>query len=323
MESLDSLNKKLKTSSSVKQVVSTMKTLAAANIKRYEKAANSLFIFKKNIELGLQGILSEIPQLSLLSKYFSSEESAKNVIIAFGSNSGLCGRFNDRVCEFLLNEFKNAKEKLENSDKKHTRDEFYLITVGVRLQMLLENKGFNSDKSINAPSSINYAVSTVSELLETIDIIREESGIKRVFLFYTSYDNSEGNSVLKERLLPLDEEIFKKIKDKQWPTNNIPYWRTDTRELVSDYLELHIFTSIYNALMNSLSSEQKNRLMTLQNAEKNIQDIIESTRKEYNQRRQTVITSELIDVVTGFQVSKKKKALENLNEILELEVCNK
>ena len=72
-------------------------------------------------------------------------------------------------------------------------------------------------------------------------------------------------------------------------------------------LKQYIFVGLNNALINSIASEQKNRLITLQNAENNINDLIRTKNLEYNQKRQGTITSELLDVVTGYAVAKKRK----------------
>ena len=71
-------------------------------------------------------------------------------------------------------------------------------------------------------------------------------------------------------------------------------------------LLLNIFANLYLTIANSMASEQKNRLFTLQGAEQNIKDYIIDTNLKYNQIRQNVITSELIDVVSGARFLKKK-----------------
>ena len=75
---------------------------------------------------------------------------------------------------------------------------------------------------------------------------------------------------------------------------------------MSDLLKQYISITLNNALANSIASEQKNRLITLQGAEGNIEELIKNKTQEYNQKRQTTITSELLDVITGFKVAKKK-----------------
>ena len=114
-------------------------------------------------------------------------------------------------------------------------------------------------------------------------------------------------TLTKTRLIPVDKKILENAQKKVWPTNNIPYWQINSKTLIVDLLKQYIFVGLNNALINSIASEQKNRLITLQNAENNINDLIRTKNLEYNQKRQGTITSELLDVVTGYAVAKKRK----------------
>ena len=68
-----------------------------------------------------------------------------------------------------------------------------------------------------------------------------------------------------------------------------------------------LFVEIYKAIASSLASEHFTRMISMQNAEKNIDEHLESMNLEYQQRRQTEITNELLDVVVGSEVLKNKK----------------
>ena len=293
METLDDLKKVLETSESIKQVVSTMKTLSSANIKKYEKAVKMLYAYRSNIELGLQAIMAygeNINENAL--RYFKNSNGDNDLIIVFGSNQGLCGRFNDRVVNFVYEDI------LDNL--KNTR----VITVGERLNMLLSIKNVNIIKNISLPTSIENVSNTIYEILQMVEDEIKLQKSDNVFLYYTSNDDTSNGSLTKDRLIPIDKKVLEKAKNKVWLTNNIPYWQVDTKELLSDLLEQYIFLLLSNALINSISSEQKNRLITLQSAEKNINDLVKDKKLKYNQKRQSIITSELLDVITGYNTSK-------------------
>lgn len=293
METLDDLKKTLQTSESIKQVVSTMKSLSSANIKKYEKTVKILYAYRSNIELGLQAIMLYNDNINISDlEYLKNSSEDKNLAIVFGSNQGLCGRFNDKIVNFVIEDLKNNLQ---------TR----IITVGERLDMLMSNKKVDIIKSISLPSSIENISNTIYEILQIIDeeIISNRSN--KVFLYYTTNDETANGTLTKDRLIPIDKKLLQKVKNKVWITNNIPYWQIDTKTLISDLLKQYIFLSLNSVLINSITSEQKNRLITLQSAEKNINELVKNKRLEYNQKRQTIITSELLDVITGYSVSRK------------------
>lgn len=296
METLDNLKKTLDTSKSIKQVVSTMKALSGANIKKYEKIVKVLYAYRSNIELALQALMMyndiNINELDFIKN--SKGKKEKNLAIIFGSNQGLCGRFNDKMMNFVVDDIESA-------------DENKIIVVGERLNMLMINTKLNIEKSIPVPNSIDNISSTIFDILEVIEKEIENKTSDKVFLYYTANDDTMNGTLTKTRLIPVDKRILENAQKKVWPTNNIPYWQTDSRTLIVDLLKQYIFVGLNNALINSIASEQKNRLITLQNAENNINELIRTKNLEYNQKRQGTITSELLDVVTGYAVAKKRK----------------
>lgn len=297
METLDNLKKTLDTSKSIKQVVSTMKALSGANIKKYEKIVKILYTYKSNVELALQAIMMHNDKININELEFigqSKNKKAKNLVVVFGSNQGLCGRFNDKIANFTIDDIQNT-------------DENKVIVVGERLSMLLSNTKLKIFKTIPVPNSIENISNTIYELLAVIEKEIEEKTVNKVFLYYTANDDTMNGTLTKTRLIPIDKKILENAQKKVWPTNNIPYWQIDTKTLAVDLLKQYIFVGLNDALVNSIASEQKNRLLTLQNAENNINDLIRTKNLEYNQKRQSTITNELLDVVTGYSVAKKKK----------------
>lgn len=298
METLDNLKKTLDTSKSIRQVVTTMKALSGANIKKYEKIVKILYAYRSNIELALQAMMIHNEDINITDLRFMKKAGGnRNLMIVFGSNQGLCGKFNDRVVDFV-------RDDLDNGEQNK------IIVVGERLNMLMEITNLHIYKYLSLPNSIENISNTIYELLQII----EEEVVNRtadsVFLYYTANNETMNGTVSKVRIIPIDKKILDNAKNKVWPTNNIPYWQVDNRVLISDLLRQYVFVMLNNALANSISSEQKNRLITLQNAETNINDLIREKSMEYNQKRQGTITSELIDVVTGYSVTKKKNKVK-------------
>lgn len=296
MDGLDSLKKDLKSTKDLQNIISTMKAVSAANIKKYEKVALNLCKYRDNVDLGIQAILQQYPKILEYINYTENifeKNKEKNIIIIIGSNQGLCGRFNDKMVDFFIeNELKNDKSN-------------YVITLGDRIEMILKSKSIRIYKKFSIPNSITDIVNLVYELFDIIESKKYE--IKKVLIYFTSYNTKNNGNLTKKKILPLEKEYFEKLKDKQWPTNNIPFWRIKPQKLVFDLIQQYIFYSIYLSISNSMAAEQKNRLITLQGAEENIKEHIAATTLKYNQTRQNVITSELIDVITGAKFLKKKK----------------
>lgn len=298
MENLDSLKKELKSTQELKEAVSTMKALAAANIKKYEKIVANVIKYQSNIDLGIQAILKQHPDILSYIDYiensYNKQENRQNVLIVVGSNNGLCGRFNDRITDFFI----------ENIQSEQNR---FIITIGDRINLLVASKKFLIDKHFPVPNSHKQILNLVDELFEIIEKKLIKKNLAKVSICFTSYTSKNKEALTKKKVLPLEKKYFEKLKNKQWPTNNIPFWRIEEKKLTSDFIQQYIFVSIYLSLVSSMAAEQFSRLTTLQRAEQNIKDRIAELKLKYNQTRQNMITSELLDTIAGL------KSLEHSN----------
>ncbi|MDR2778589.1 MAG: F0F1 ATP synthase subunit gamma [Rickettsiales bacterium] len=308
MENLNVLKNELKATIELKELVSTMKTLAATNIKIYEKIASNLMKYQSNVDLGLQAILKQNPDIlnhvsygeNYQKKNRQNGSREKIMTMVLGSNQGLCGRFNDRMVDFFL----------ENSK---IDEDSYIVAIGDRVDTLLASKKIRIDKHFAAPNSSKQIIWLVYDIFNLIERILLEEGLAKVSVYFTSYNSTKNeSSIVRKRIFPLEKKNFYSLGNKKWPTNNIPYWRIGSDKLISGFIQQYIFLGIYMAIVNSMAAEQLSRLVTLQNAEKNIRDYKAEISLKLNQTRQNIITAELLDSISGIKSLHKNSYNTNL-----------
>jgi F-type H+-transporting ATPase subunit gamma len=100
----------------------------------------------------------------------------------------------------------------------------------------------------------------------------------------------------KEKLYPLDFSFF----EKQWKGRTIPQHKSSQKDLLSSLIHYYLYAKIYKAFIESLTTENSHRLIAMDHAEQNIKEIRESLEKKILHKRQEEITSELLDIVTGY-----------------------
>ncbi|MDR0423589.1 MAG: F0F1 ATP synthase subunit gamma [Rickettsiales bacterium] len=275
MESLNELKNTLKYSKEIDGIIHSMKSTATLNVKIYEKIADNLDSCRSNIEISLQGIInSKEIDLDTISYLNKNKKKQKILHIIFGSNQGLCGRFNDKVLDFALSDIDNSV--INN-----------FLIVGDRLSMFAESKNIVFD-TMSMPNSNGMIVNSVFNILNKIEELKPDA----TYLYYMNVNESR-----KLRLNPIDAILLTKLKEKKWVTNKIPQWRLDTETLILNLLKQYIFILVNNVLVNSLVAEHRNRLVTLQGAKSNIEEIIKTKTTAYNQRRQLKITQDLLDII--------------------------
>jgi F-type H+-transporting ATPase subunit gamma len=105
------------------------------------------------------------------------------------------------------------------------------------------------------------------------------------------------------QLLPLNRSQLRRHNHEDTSTANrcLPAWSMDTETLCSRLVKQFLFVSLFRACAESLAGENASRIAAMQAAERNIKDRLHDLRADYATRRQTTITEELLDVVTGFE----------------------
>jgi F-type H+-transporting ATPase subunit gamma len=80
-------------------------------------------------------------------------------------------------------------------------------------------------------------------------------------------------------------------------------------QLLSALVRQFLFVTLYRTLAESLAAENASRLAAMQVAERNISERLEELRTAYHQQRQSLITEELMDVISGFEALTKDDML--------------
>lgn len=304
MQTLEGLKKRIKTTNSLKDIVSSMKTLSAVSVGQYEKSSKALDVYSSVIEEAIFALVKDV-SFPLNSKTLTNQ---KAIAVIFGSDQGLVGKFNKSIMDF-------AFDFLEKNHFSKTDTTF--IVAGKSLASKVVANGVDIDTLFNMPSSVKIMISVAKKIIfrimelcfQDVDSESDFSFSKnnlKVFLFFNRKTSSSFSQEVIQ-LLPLDNNFFQKIKTRKWKSNKIPMFRANSSLLISSFVRQLLFVNIYKAIAQSLASEHFTRMLTMQNAEKNIDEHLEEMNLDYQQRRQTEITNELLDVVSGAEVLNQKK----------------
>jgi len=103
----------------------------------------------------------------------------------------------------------------------------------------------------------------------------------------------------------VDRAWLARIQEEPWPTRVLPDFSMGWDALFSALIRQYLFVSLYRAFAESLASENASRLAAMQSAERNIDERLTELRGRFNQQRQSTITEELLDIVSGFEALKE------------------
>jgi F-type H+-transporting ATPase subunit gamma len=295
MQTPEALKAQIDSTTDLQSVVKTMKALAAVSIQQYEAAIDSLRSYSQTIELGLQILLkqSSFAENSADLLQVDSYQETELGLIIFGSDQGLCGQFNQQIAQHLANYLGNPPFPIE----RHQR----VAVVGARPIPPLQDLGITVDETLSVPNGVSDITATIRDLLLIIEQWREASAVNRILLFYnrpTSGSSYESHIV---QLLPLDQDWLNTLQQQSWQGPCLPAVLMQPEVLFAHLLRQYLFITLYQAMAASLTSENASRLSAMQSAEGNIRDRLEDLTGQYRQQRQSAITAELLDVVSGFE----------------------
>jgi len=289
METLESLRKSVDATRDMQSIVRTMKALAAVSIRQYERALASLSDYDGAIALGLQVVLEHTKESAPRRR---REQSRHVGAIVFGSDQGLCGRFNDQVTDFAL----RAMEKFRAAP-----DSQRLLAVGSRAQFSLEQRGQHVQAGVQVPGSAAGIAGCVRSILLVVEEWRARADITDVVLFYNAHRGDAARGPASLHLLPVNTERIRDRRRADWPSRSLPTYSMAQPALLAALVRQYLFVSVFRACAQSLASEHASRLESMQLAEKNIENHLGELEAAYRQRRQEEITVELLDVVAGYE----------------------
>lgn len=316
---LEQLQKQISSGEDLSSIVRTMKALAATSVRQYEKAAESLDDYYHTVELGLSVALSGHDETAVAA---SSKKTSPPLLLIFGSDHGLAGRFNEQIVSFGLEEYWSKKEQdkeparpgmpeTSQAQKSSAASLDYELPEGATVAAIGEQAvtritaaGITPVQTFTMPTSINAITPFIQVLLEKIEGWRRTEGLERVLLFYNRPEVGSF-SPDAEILLPVDLKLLRETRLK-WQSRSLPTYTMPTEELLSALLRQYFFVSLYRACALSLAAENVSRLAAMQAAEKNISERLDQLKTFYQQERQAAITEELLDIISGFKAVKGK-----------------
>ena len=294
MQTPEALKSQIDSTEDLQSVVKTMKAQAAVSIQQYEAAIESLRQYSHTIELGLQIALRQ-PVYSRPTNLWErrSNRADQLGVILFGSDQGLCGQFNQQIAQHL--------HRYITHPPMPTKGTPQVAVVGARPLPPLQELGIEIGDIFSVPTNVEGITAAVQDLLLLINRWREEDSLDRILLFYNRPISSASYESITMQLLPLDRDWLSHLQQRPWESHRLPAVLMDTEKLFSKLVQQYLFIALYQALAASLTSENASRLAAMQSAESNIDERLEDLTSQYRQQRQSAITAELLDVVSGFE----------------------
>jgi F-type H+-transporting ATPase subunit gamma len=280
------LRRRIRSVRNTQQITQAMKTVSTAKFKKAQRTVLEGRPFWHN----LPGLLERIAAWAgrQASPLLDVRDEKKLLAVIITSDKGLCGAFNAN----LLARADSFLQEKEGAD------------VGL---ILVGKKAVNHFRQKSYPVRRAYGDKvdrfTVRELKEIAHFLMGEYVFARtdaVYLIYNEFKSILAPRVSVVRVLPIPSPEPAAVAD-QLPLD----WEPSARPVLQPLLALYLETQVYHAFFESLAAEQAARMMAMENATKNAEELISDLVLGLNKIRQASITKELLEIMTAVEAMAK------------------
>ena len=280
---LKEIKQRIHSVKSTQKITSAMKLVAAAKLRRTQTSIEHLRPYEQKLDSILSSFLCNTP---VSSGYTLSREVKKVVIIPVASDTTFCGAFNSNIVRL-------SKEVIAEYSFKGVETE--VLPIGKKMQEAIAKQGISTVETLMQHAG-NPQYSGISYVAKELMQRFLASEIDKIELVYTHFISAGKQIPQRETLLPVD--ISSLSSDST--CHNIDYIIEPSKEHIVNSLIPNVITlRLYAALLDSAVAEHAARMVAMQVATDNANDLIGELTLEYNKCRQQAITNELLDIVSG------------------------
>lgn len=320
MPSLKEIKNRIASVNSTRKITSAMKMVASSKLHHAQVMIDNMLPYESMLEHILKTFLaSEVDAQTI----FSEERAVKKVaIIVFSSNSSLCGGFNANI----IKSFQNAVKEYS-----HLGTENILIyPIGRKIAEKVNKLGYMSAGDYTVLCDHPNAQRCL-ELAREIAIKFKKGELDKVELIYHHFKSAGSQILTRRQFLPIDiqnvdfteekgrdltttiatketQEYLRKnhqekvIEEEQArPLNSNYIVEPDIHGVLSKLIPQYLNLKFYTALLDSNASEHAARMVAMQTATDNADELLRQLNLQYNKSRQQAITNELLDLAGGSQ----------------------
>lgn len=284
MAAIHNLRRRIKSVRNTRQITRAMKLVATAKMKRAQERVYRARPYANKLQDVIRSVSSRL-EIGIHPLLQTRQE--KNIrLVVVSADRGLCGSFNAVV-------FRRVFELLEQWQGKNVVVDFIGRKGFEHFQNKVETVGRNY-KDVFRKFDPTAGAKIAENLMN--DFISEDCDA--VYVVYNEFKSVLQQNLIVERVLPLVKEDF------SGKETLIPHlFEPSAEEVLQDLLPRFVETQTFRVLIESNAAEFAARMTAMEAATKNATEMIDKLTLKMNKIRQAAITTEIIEVVSGGQIS--------------------
>lgn len=290
MANLKEVRTRIESVNSTKQITSAMKMVAASKLRKSQNAITALQPYAEKME----EIMMRVSETLTLTQ---TQTSGRTLIIPVSSNKGLCGVFNANVIRATINHLQEEYKELLDSDKVD------ILCIGSKVEESLKFKKYpviGNENELLDNLTYNNVIPFAEKLMRDF----EDKKYDKIVFIYNQFKNAATQILVTEQFLP----IMRQQDNGQQPTaqkSESDYiFQPNREDIIDEMIPKSLKLKVYKILLNSYTSEQGARMISMTQATDNATELLKELNLTYNKARQSAITNELVEIVSGAEALK-------------------
>lgn len=320
MPSLKEIKTRIASVNSTRKVTSAMKMVASSKLHHAQVAIQNMLPYENLLEHIMKSFLVSMQDQGVNSPYLTVHKQIKRIaVIAYTSNSSLCGGFNNAIIKKL--------QQTVDGYKAQGIDEIVVYPIGRKVEEYVKQHGLKSAGSFMDLAEKPDA-GACSAIAKEIALQYKRGDLDKVDMIFHHFKSAGSQILTYKTLMPIDlsteaigaendrdlssnvatakaqeylrkKGLAKKRSDGAVPLNDDFIVEPDLHTVLQKLIPNELDLTVYTALLDSIASEHAARMVAMQTATDNADELLKSLNLQYNKSRQQAITNELLDIVAG------------------------
>ena len=287
MPSTKELRARIKSVSNTSKVTGAMQLIAASKMRKAQDQVMQGKKYSETLYKLLMNLSSSVDEQKENIPLLQNRVIKNKLMILITPERGLAGALVGNINKKALRVINSSKEK------------YSILSVGKKGYRFLNSRGYEIVEQIIIPDK--------PEISDTLKI--SEIAIKgflnkqwdQVDLIYSEFFNTTSQTPKSQMVLPIfNDESTNQIESKDY------IYEPSAYEVLKDITPKYVRSQIYQAILESFASEHSARMVAMQNATDNANDLIGDLTLDLNKARQETITAELLDLIGGISALEGK-----------------
>ncbi len=285
MPNLKDLKNRIASVTSTRKITKAMQMVAAAKLRRAQESAEAGRPYAERFNAVMAGLsaagLADAPKLLAGT---GSDQS--HLLVVMTSERGLCGGFNSSIVRMA-----RARANSLVAAGKTVK----ILTVGKKgRDQIKRDYGDKMIDHVDLTEVKRVGYVNAQDIAKNILARFDADEFDVATIFYNHFESVISQIPTELQIIPASFATEKSDK-----AATVYDYEPDEKEILAELLPRGVATQLFSALLENGASEQGARMSAMDNATRNAGDMIDKLTIQYNRSRQAVITSELIEIISG------------------------